>query len=52
MHSRYGGEGGNANCWTGPLVYWYLKQSPNVKEYVGKKIRVVRLVEIKISKET
>ena len=30
----------------------YLEHSPNIKEYVGKKIRVVRLVEMKISKET
>ena len=30
----------------------YLKQSPNFKEYANKKIRVIRRVEMKISKET
>ena len=30
----------------------YLKYSPNFKEYVSRKLRVVRPVEMKISKET
>ena len=30
----------------------YLEHSPNIKEYVGKKIMAIRHVEMKISKET
>ena len=33
-------------------LWRYLKHSSNIKECVGKKFRVIRLVEMKISKET